>query len=98
MPTSEGDMDEVLGANSIRNITMKVVGGATDEAVAAIAKLPNVSDPSIVGTSIKFGFRGGDEEQMQLLNEITGLGIKVYSFNEDEALESIYLNMIKESR
>ena len=32
------------------------------------------------------------------MKDITGLGIKVYSMNEDEALENIYLNMIKETR
>ncbi len=94
----EGKMDEVLGANSIRNITMKVVGGPNEETIGALSKLSAVQNPQIVGTSIKFGFRGGDEDQQQLLKEITGLGIKVFSFNEDEALESIYLNMIKETR
>ena len=94
----EGKMDEVLGANSIRNITMKVVGGPNEDILRQLSTLSAIQNPQIAGSSIKFGFRGGDEDQQQLLSEITGLGIKVFSFNEDEALESIYLNMIKETR
>ncbi len=91
----EGSMDEVLKANNFRNINVKIVGGPTQEAVDAIARLRNVNDPEISGSSIKFEFNGGDEDQMQLLDEIRGLGLKVYSFNEDEALETVYLNQIK---
>jgi len=91
----EGSMDEVLKANNFRNINVKIIGGPTQEAVEAIARLRNVNDPEISGSSIKFEFNGGDEDQMQLLDEIRGLGLKVYSFNEDEALETVYLNQIK---
>ncbi len=94
----EGTLEAVLGSNNARNISVKVVGGATEADANAIAKLPNVNSTQVSGSVIKVGFNGGDEDQMQLLNEITGLGIKVFSFNEDDALESIYLNMIRESR
>ena len=94
----EGRMDEVLGANDMRTISVKVVGGPTQDAVEALSKIPNVQNPAISGTAIKFGFKGGDEEQMQLLKDITASGVKVFSLNEDEALENIYLNMIKETR
>ena len=94
----EGTMEEVLGANNARNISVKIVGGPTEEAANAIAKLQNVNSAQVSGSVIKVGFNGGDEDQMQLLKEITDLGIKVFSFNEEDALESIYLNMIKESR
>ena len=94
----EGKTDEILGSNSSRMISVKVVGGPTQDAVDAIAKLPNVENPSISGSVIKFGFNGDDEAQAELLKDITGAGVKVFSLNEDEALESIYLNMIKESK
>ena len=94
----EGKMDELLGANSSRVISVKVVGGPTQDAVDAIAKLPNVENPSISGSVIKFGFNGDDAAQAELLKDITGAGVKVFSLNEDEALENIYLNMIKESK
>ena len=94
----EGKMDELLGANSSRMISVKVVGGPTQDAVDAIAKLPNVENPSISGSVIKFGFNGDDAAQAELLKDITGAGVKVFSLNEDEALENIYLNMIKESK
>ena len=94
----EGKMDEVLGANSSRMLSVKVVGGPTQDAVDAIAKLPNVENACISGSVIKFGFNGDDEAQAELLKDITGTGVKVFSLNEDEALENIYLNMIKESK
>ena len=94
----EGTMEDVLGSNNARNISVKVVGGATEADANAIAKLPNVNSAQVSGSVIKVGFNGGDEDQMQLLNEITGLGIKVFSFNEEDALESIYLSKIRESR
>lgn len=94
----QGDMDDILGANSVRSITVKLVGGTTPDAVSAISGLSNVSDVVANGNSVRFGFKGNDEAQMELLKEITGMGLKVYSFNEDEALESVYLSMIKETR
>ncbi len=94
----EGKLDEVLGGNSARMISVKVVGGPTQDAVDAIAKLPNVENACISGSVIKFGFNGDDAAQAELLKDITGAGVKVFSLNEDEALESIYLNMIKESK
>ena len=94
----EGKMDDVLGSNNARTISVKIVGGPTQDAVDAIAKLPNVQNASISGSVIKFRFNGDDEAQAELLKEIAGAGIKVFSLNEDEALENIYLNMIKESK
>ena len=94
----EGKMEDVLGSNNSRMISVKVVGGPTQDAVDAISKIPNVSNANISGNVIKFGFNGDDEAQAELLRDITGAGIKVFSLNEDEALESIYLNMIKETK
>ena len=94
----EGKMEDVLGANNMRTISVKTVGGPNQDAVDAIAKVPKVHDPRISGNVIKFAFEGDDEDQAELMKDITGLGIKVYSMNEDEALENIYLNMIKETR
>ena len=94
----EGKMEDVLGSNNSRMISVKVVGGPTQDAVDAISKIPNVSNASISGNVIKFAFSGDDEAQAELLRDLTGSGIKVFSLNEDEALESIYLNMIKETK
>ena len=94
----EGDIEDVLGANSVRNISVKVVGGASKADADVISGMDNVTDVNYGGNTVKFTFKGGDEQQMQLLRDITAAGVKVYSINEDEALESIYLNMIKESR
>ena len=94
----EGDMDDVLGANSFRNISVKVVGGASKSDADIISSIPNVQNVEYGGNTVRFVFKGGDIEQMELLRTIADRGVKVYSLNEDEALESIYLNMIKESR
>jgi len=92
----EGTMEDVLKTSNYRGISLKILGGPTEEAVHAIAKLPNVNEAEIAGYSIKLRLNGGDEEQGQLLDDIRGLGLKVYSFSEEEALENVYLSQIKE--
>ena len=94
----EGDLNELLGSNNARMITVKTVGGFDDAMISKLSALSNVSNVMTSGNVIKLSFKGGDEDQYQLLSEMSSLGMKVFSFNEEDALETIYLNMIKESR
>lgn len=95
----EGDLNDILGANNRRTITIKVLGEVGDNAISKLSAISNVHDVrAFNGNGIKLAFEGNDEDQYQLLSEISGMGLKVYSFNEEDALESVYLNMIKESR
>ena len=94
----EGDLNELLGSNNARMITVKTVGGFDDTMISKLSALSNVSNVMTSGNVIKLSFKGDDEDQYQLLSEMSSLGMKVFSFNEEDALETIYLNMIKESR
>ena len=94
----EGDLNELLGSNNARMITVKTVGGFDDAMISKLSALSNVSNVMTSGKVIKLSFKGDDEDQYQLLSEMSSLGMKVFSFNEEDALETIYLNMIKESR
>ena len=94
----EGDLNELLGSNNARMITVKTVGGFDDAMISKLSALSNVSNVMTSGNVIKLSFKGDDEDQYQLLSEMSSLGMKVFRFNEEDALETIYLNMIKESR
>lgn len=94
----EGDLNELLGSNNARMITVKTVGGFDDVMISKLSALSNVSNVMTSGNVIKLSFKGDDEDQYQLLSEMSSFGMKVFSFNEEDALETIYLNMIKESR
>lgn len=94
----EGDLNELLGSNNARMITVKTVGGFDDTMISKLSALSNVSNVMTSGNVIKLSFKGDDEDQYQLLSEMSSFGMKVFSFNEEDALETIYLNMIKESR
>ncbi|WP_400202003.1 ABC transporter ATP-binding protein [Candidatus Methanarcanum hacksteinii] len=94
----EGDLNELLGSNNARMITVKTVGGFDDAMISKLSALSNVSNVMTSGNVIKLSFKGDDEDQYQLLSEMSSFGMKVFSFNEEDALETIYLNMIKESR
>ena len=94
----EGDLNELLGSNNARMITVKTVGGFDDAMISKLSALSNVSNVMTSGNVIKLSFKGDDEDQYQLLSEMSSLGMKVFSFHEEDALETIYLNMIKESR
>ena len=94
----EGDLNELLVSNNARMITVKTVGGFDDAMISKLSALSNVSNVMTSGNVIKLSFKGDDEDQYQLLSEMSSLGMKVFSFNEEDALETIYLNMIKESR
>lgn len=94
----EADLNELLGSNNVRTITVKTVNGFGDDIVPRLSALSNVSDVKVDGKNIRLTFKGNDEDQYQLLSEMNGMGMKIFSFNEEDALETVYLNMIKESR
>ncbi len=95
----EGNLNDILGSNNRRTITVKVLGEVGEGTISKLSAIGNVHDVrAFNGNGIRLSFEGNDEDQYQLLSEMGGMGLKVYSFNEEDALESVYLNMIKESR
>jgi ABC-2 type transport system ATP-binding protein len=91
-------IDRVLGANDLRTINIRILGGVTDEEKAKIAALGNVEHVEASGSTVSLKFKGNDEDQMQLYQEVNALGLKVFNFNVEDALESVYLNLIKETK
>ena len=95
----EADLNELLGSNNMRTITVKTLDNIDESIVSRISTLSNVSNVKATnGKTVRLTFKGDDENQYQLLSEMNSLGMKVFSFNEEDALETVYLNMIKESR
>lgn len=94
----EGDMEEALGAKSLKTVVVKLIGDATEDDVSKVKALPNVERVETSSNVMRVTFRGTEADQMDLLRGIVDAGVKMYCFNEGEALESLYLNLIKESR
>jgi ABC-2 type transport system ATP-binding protein len=91
-------MESITGSNKVRKISLKILGGPTDNAVSRIARLDNVDGAAIAGNAIDVRFIGGDEDQLRFFNEVGSLGLGVFNLQEEDALESVYLRMIAESR
>ncbi len=91
-------MDAVTGANKTRKINLKIVGGPTKEALSRISGLANVESAEISGGGVEVSFTGDDRDQQRLFSDIGSLGVGVFDLHEDDALESVYLNLIAETR
>lgn len=92
------DMSTVTDKAGTRLIVAKVIGTPNEEVVSKIKTLPSVVDAERYGNEVEIKFRGGEIEQEQLFNSINTLGVRVYSLSEnDNSLESTYLDLIKET-
>ncbi|MCL2149142.1 MAG: ABC transporter ATP-binding protein [Methanomassiliicoccaceae archaeon] len=91
-------MDAVTGSNKARRISLRTVGEPTEEAVSRISGLAGVEGAEAAGGAIDVRFTGGDGDQLRLFNEVCSLGIGVFDLHEEDALESVYLSLIAESR
>ena len=72
----------------------------TPEVLEKIKALDNVADASRNGgNECIVKLKGGVAEQLKLFDDIHNIGVKVFSLSEIEnSLETIYLDLIKESR
>ncbi|MCL1978904.1 MAG: ABC transporter ATP-binding protein [Methanomassiliicoccaceae archaeon] len=91
-------METVTGTNKTRKISLKIINGPNSDAVSKISRLDNVKDATIVGNDVEVLFVGDDKDQLKFFNEVGSLGLGVFNLNEEDALESVYLSMIAESR
>ncbi|MDR0198358.1 MAG: ABC transporter ATP-binding protein [Methanomassiliicoccaceae archaeon] len=89
--------ERLMNLTGGRAVKIKVLDGLTKEVVDDIAALPNVVSAEIDGSNISIRLNGNDAEQAKLLKEVTAMGLSVYSISNDN-LESVYLDLIKESR
>ena len=89
--------DAVMNSTGKRIVKIRMLSPLTMEIIGSIAELPNVVSADIDGGAVDIRLDGGDREQAALLKEVTAMGMDVYSISNDN-LESVYLNLIKESR
>ena len=90
--------EAIVGSNKMRKISLKMVDGPTGDAVSQISGLTNVKNAAIAGNSIEVCFVGDDKDQLTFFNEVGSLGLGIFNLNEADALESVYLNLIADSR
>jgi ABC-2 type transport system ATP-binding protein len=93
------DTEKIMNAGGGRVIKIKALNfdSMVPQILKEIEALPNVTSADIDDGSISVKLNGGDSDQASLLKEVTGMGLSVYSISNDN-LESIYLDLIKDSR
>ena len=94
------DIDIVKAYADYRGITVRMMEEPTPEVLERIKQLDNVVDAQRNGGNEAIvKIKGGAREQEKLFNDIHTTGIRVFSLSEIEnSLETIYLDLIKESR
>ncbi len=90
--------ESITHLNKTRKLSLNLVGGPTDSAIEKISGLPNVTKVSIEAKTVAVLFEGDDGDQADFFNNVSKLGVGAYNLNEEDALEAVYLNMIKETR
>ena len=96
----DDSIDAVKAYADYRGIIVRMAQEPTHEVLDKIKTLDNVVDASRNGgNECIVKIKGGVMEQEKLFNDIHQLGIRVFSLSEIEnTLETIYLDLIKESR
>ena len=93
-------IDRVKAIADYRGITVKLMEEPTPEVLEKIKALDNVVDAQRNGgNECIVKIKGGAAEQEKLYRDILETGIRVFSLSEIEnSLETIYLDLIKESK
>jgi ABC-2 type transport system ATP-binding protein len=91
--------ERIMNTAGGRVVKIKVLDhdSLTSPIMRDIETLPNVTAAEHVNGCIDIKLNGDDRDQASLLKEVTAMGLDVYSITNDN-LESIYLDLIKESR
>jgi ABC-2 type transport system ATP-binding protein len=91
--------EKMLNTAGGRVVKIKVsdISELTPQILKDIGSLPNVTAAERDNGRIDVKLNGGDREQAALLRDVTALGLSVCSMTNDN-LESVYLDLIKESR
>ena len=89
--------DGVMNRTGARVVKIRLLNEITPVIVKDIGELSNVLGASVDGSAVDVRLNGGDAEQAALLRDVTAMGLNVYGISNDN-LESVYLDLIKESR
>ncbi len=91
-------IEAITHLNKVKKISIGIIGGPTKSTMETISKIPNVTNVSIEANKFSVIFEGDDEDQASLFDDISRLKLGAYNLSEEDALETVYLNMIKETR
>ena len=96
----DDSIDAVKAYADYRGIVVRMAQEPTPEVLEKIKALDNVVDAQRNGgNECIVKIKGGVEEQEKLFNDIHGIGVRIFSLSEIEnSLETIYLDLIKETR
>ncbi|MCL2786459.1 MAG: ABC transporter ATP-binding protein [Methanomassiliicoccaceae archaeon] len=89
--------DMVMNRTGARMVKIRLLREPTAAILKDISALSNVLSAEIEGNGISVRLNGRDTEQATLLRSVMEMNIDVYGVSNDN-LESVYLDMIKESR
>jgi len=93
------DMSRITTDNNSVTITAKSFAQIDENTTSAISKIPGVLGTRRCDEGIEIIFTNDKESQSQLMASVCSLNAGIYSFTENEKdLESVYLDLIKESR
>lgn len=91
-------LDAVISSNKARLINIKTIASPNEDMLSLISSLSNVDDVSVRGDMIEVRFNGDNEDQLRFFNDVGSLGIGVFNLHENDALESVYLSLIADTR
>ena len=93
------DMSRITANNNSVMITAKSFLPVDEDTTSAINRMPGVLGTKKCDEGIEIMYTNDKESQSQLMASICSLNAGIYSFTENEKdLESVYLDLIKESR
>lgn len=95
-----GPVDALIASTDLRRLEVRTYHEATDVQLRRISQLNAVSELEPLGPKdFVLSVAGGDEAQVNLLEELQNIGLRVVTFKESGAsLESLYMSLIKDSR
>ena len=95
-----GPVDELIASANVRRLEIRTIQETTEAQLNQVSQLNAISDFESFGPrDFALSIVGGDEAQANLLEEVRNIGLKVVNFKESgDALESLYMSLIKESR
>jgi len=97
---AHGSVEELTQMTKTKRIQVRSLDPLDGRMVETIGRVNGVSKvmrPNETLTVVEF--TGDDQDQVALLEEIQGMGVRVASFKEEGlALEALYMNLIKDSR
>ena len=89
--------DKVMNRAGERVVKIRLLSEPTPMVLKNVSALHGVVSAEADGNNIDIRLNGGDAEQAGLLRSITEMGLDIFGMSNDN-LESVYLDMIKESR